>query len=749
MRRSIASAALLASVFLLTAAVWPLICDAQSPPVNYTQTGTFTNVGSYVLGLAVDSLGQLYGANSMANAIQVLYPNGTQKVAYTDRNSFVQPSDVAVDAAGLIYVSDGFNHRIVVLFPNGTQRSVISTGELDTVGVAVDALSNVYVAGVPYDPYSGVVSGASIARVYYINGTTANITNSAHGGFVNPHGVAVDSQGSVYVTDFGTNALYVFYANGVQKFNITGLNHPQAVALNAQGDIFVCIQNSNTVQVFYSNGTLKQTISGFGIQSPYNIAVAANGVLYVGNYGTGGLSPVEVLTPVRVTSAVSSSTSPPSGRQYSDAPMSSSAVSSSASVSSSVTSAPATSAYTPPPVVVPPGVVSNGSSFGLSSSSNSSSTNTTASPSRSAYPGLACLTSNANTTVAYAASGSGQIYIYSLVNPPAVVQAVSTVAAAAYVDCVAHPTLPLLYLLNFQAELLVYNAANDSFSSVASFPSALYLQALAIDFVHGEAVVVSSDGELFYPIAVNVSSGGSGSVNQSFTSCTTNSSLAFTALAYSPDGNTLYLAQGNTIYSTPSPAGVPSNATQLTNITSSDVLSYPTSLLVSGRGAGQTLYVKGGAPPSFAGLGGQRRRRLLSTSGSGRRLLATSSGLQTISSVDLTQPTPVLQVLLNTTAQLPPGLILTNPNTTSQVAPTGVSSLIFSTPDSTAFITLVNSTAPAVITVATTSLSSSTDASAFADPHFVGFWQQHIDCRRTRRVGCTPCCRTADVSIMA
>ena len=318
-----------------------------------------------------------------------------------------------------------------------------------------------------------------------------------------------------------------------------------------------------------------------------------------------------------------------------------------------------------------------------------------------AYPHLSCLSANANGSVGYAASGTGDLFVWSLLSPFTVLVPLFSLSATTFAACQAHPTLPLLYVLSNGVDsprlntLLLYNTNTLSSRVIASFDGQLdgqsygqfdgpsygpsSLHTLAIDFTHDVAVVATDTGRLFYPIPLTAYA-------QTFSHATHTATTPITAMAFSPDARTLYYAAPGVIYRTPAQAGhLPAIASPTTVVSSSSRLVFADSLHVHGTGAGQTLYVKDG--------------------GSGN---ATSNPqeavVQGISAVDLTQSHRTATTLLaTTTLNLPPGLILTSPATVGHVAPTGVTSLIFTTDVAYAFLSLVSSSQSAVSSSAVSS----------------------------------------------
>lgn len=221
---------------------WVVSTIAGLAGVSGSADGTNANARFYYpFGVAVDSLGRLYVADTYNYTIRRIVPAGTNWVVSTlaglagaqgtanASNSvarFTYPQGLAVDSATNLYVTDASAIRRVA--PLGTNWAVTTlagvagtSGSADGTntaalfyypfGIAVDSTRNLYVADQGNDTLRKVAPVGANWVVSTIAGLAggAGSTDAANSAalFYFPAGVALDGAGNLYVTDYGNQTI--------------------------------------------------------------------------------------------------------------------------------------------------------------------------------------------------------------------------------------------------------------------------------------------------------------------------------------------------------------------------------------------------------------------------------------------------------------------------------------------------------------------------------------------------------------
>ena len=307
------------------AAVVTTLAGLASPGHN-NGTGSAARF-DFPQGVAVDTTGKIYVADSVESAIRKITPTAVVSTfagspgtsGYVDATGtaarFSFPRWLTVGALNNVYVGDTFNFVVRKITPNAVVTSVVTNpanGAGQLRGVAMDSFGNIYTADSPHHTIRKITPNGTASIFAGLNDTpgSANGIGSA-ARFDSPLGLAVDGVGNVYVGDSGNNRIRkitpaagvtTFAGSSVGSADGTGtaarFNAPFGVAVDHSGNVFVTDTGNNTIRkitparVVTTLGGLALspgTSDGAGINarfnSPRGIAVDSAGKIYVGDTG--------------------------------------------------------------------------------------------------------------------------------------------------------------------------------------------------------------------------------------------------------------------------------------------------------------------------------------------------------------------------------------------------------------------------------------------------------------------------------
>jgi sugar lactone lactonase YvrE len=228
---------------------------------------------------------------------------------------FCHPEGVAVDSVGNVYVADRYNKHIRKISPSGDVSTLAgrACGNVDgsgvrarlvvPAGVAVDSVGNVYVTD--YDNYyirkispMGDVSVFAGSDSYGL--ADGNGAEAKFGGL---SGIAVDSDDNVYVVDTDNDRVCKVSPSWEVSFLVDGndseaqLDYPIGIAVDNVGNVYVADSDNNRIRKISPSGEVS-TLAGSGAEAqffhPSGVAVDAVGNVYVADAGNHSIRKITV-----------------------------------------------------------------------------------------------------------------------------------------------------------------------------------------------------------------------------------------------------------------------------------------------------------------------------------------------------------------------------------------------------------------------------------------------------------------------
>jgi sugar lactone lactonase YvrE len=268
--------------------------------------------------LAADAAGNLYVAEY--NTVRKIAPGGVVTtlagaagvIGSSDGAgagaSFNQPGGIAVDSAGNVYVADTGNNTVRQITPAGVVTTLAGTagvyGTVDgtgggaafaaPVGIAVAEPSGiVYVTEVGGNTVRAIAPGGVVTTLAGAGGAAGSSDGTgAAARFFQPQGLKIDAAGNLIVADSGNSTIRQVTPAGVVTtlagiagvtgsadgaLNAATFSAPLDVAIDGAGDIYVADNNNELVRKISAGGAVS-TVAGTAGQDVFNAGLLPGGL---------------------------------------------------------------------------------------------------------------------------------------------------------------------------------------------------------------------------------------------------------------------------------------------------------------------------------------------------------------------------------------------------------------------------------------------------------------------------------------
>ena len=304
-----------------------------------TQTARFYNPA----GVAIDSLNNLYIADSDNNRIRKITPAGVVTTLAGSGNavhadgtgvaaSFSAPMEIAIDSANNMYVADTGNHRIRMITPAGVVTTIAGNGEAkwadgvgiqasfnSPAGITLDPQGNIYVADTNNDRIRRIAPDRTVTTLAgYFNGYVDDVGTSAR--LNRPFSITCSKTGPtmLYFTDRGNNRIRrisptgtvaTVAGSGYQGYaDENGINanfaNPIGIDIDNANNLFIGDSGNNCIRKITPDGTVTTlagtvvaggadgTAKAASFNLPFNLVIGLDGGIYVADMGNNSIRKV-------------------------------------------------------------------------------------------------------------------------------------------------------------------------------------------------------------------------------------------------------------------------------------------------------------------------------------------------------------------------------------------------------------------------------------------------------------------------
>ncbi|HEY4933870.1 MAG TPA: 6-bladed beta-propeller [Terriglobales bacterium] len=226
-------------------------------------------------GVGVDSKGRIYTADEKVRAVFIYNPEtkAVEMIKNGFQARFHMITGVTLDDGDRLFVSDSDLHHVLVFDKQNKVEASIGQGMAVPAGMAVDNENRfLYVADTGLDQVLVYDADPPYKFLRSIGTRSGKHDLTGPGDFSYPTNVAVDADGSLFVSDTFNNRIEVFDAEGkfIRTFGKAGdgpgyFARPKGIAVDSDGHVWVADAVQNRVQVFTPEGRLLIWMGGNGL----------------------------------------------------------------------------------------------------------------------------------------------------------------------------------------------------------------------------------------------------------------------------------------------------------------------------------------------------------------------------------------------------------------------------------------------------------------------------------------------------
>jgi streptogramin lyase len=203
------------------------------------------------------------------------------------------PTGLGIDSKGDVWAVDYYG-ALSAFAPGGTPifaSGITGYGINESFAMAIDASDNVWTAN---QEVSGINSGHGTVSEFSSSGAPlSGALGYAAGGIYYPQALAADTDGSVWVVNYGNSTITHLTASGSAAsgaLTAASIEFPDAVAVDANHNAWVASETTSTITRISADGTQFTPVNC--CDGAAGLAIDASGNIWSANYGGNSVSEV-------------------------------------------------------------------------------------------------------------------------------------------------------------------------------------------------------------------------------------------------------------------------------------------------------------------------------------------------------------------------------------------------------------------------------------------------------------------------